>query len=524
MKKKTSKSIISIVTICILLISAFAFSLSIYISKEFTDQSIDEMLFYLVSGMEGTSSDVFLSAIQSIPLTFLLLFCMLYMPILNNRRTNYIIELIIRNREFNFQVFPNKFLYKFRLLYACVILLLTIMAGYYMLGVNNYVSSLRDYSTFIDDHYINGSNITIAFPEEKRNLIILYLESMENSMITHENGGGWSYTVIPELETMAKENVNFSNSEKIGGGYSVYGTTWTVGALVGTTAGIPLKIPVDDGNAYTSSTTFLAGAYTLGDILEKEGYNQMAMFGSDSNFGGRKNYYTMHGNYEMFDLNTAINEGKMRESEKVWWGFDDSHLLEWAKEELTSLANKEKPFSFTLLTANTHFTDGYVESGAENLYETQYENVFAYSSKQVDEFVNWLRQQKFFSNTTLVIIGDHLSMQPSDYFKKYTYDGYQRTIYNAIINSPVEPIRSKNRVFTNLDMFPTILGSMGVNIEGERLGLGTNLFSDRSTLEEELGLNYVNDELAKNSQFYNHHILQDDYYKLKKQADEKEEK
>jgi phosphoglycerol transferase len=64
-------------------------------------------------------------------------------------------------------------------------------------------------------------------------------------------------------------------------------------------------------------------------------------------------------------------------------GFDDTHLYEWTKEEITELASLEKPFSISLLTANTHFPDGYVENGTENLFESQYENVFAYSSKQV---------------------------------------------------------------------------------------------------------------------------------------------
>ena len=36
-------------------------------------------------------------------------------------------------------------------------------------------------------------------------------------------------------------------------------------------------------------------------------------------------------------------------------------------------------------------------------------------------------------------------------------------------------------------MYPTILASMGATIEGDRLGLGTNLFSSQETLIEQLG-------------------------------------
>ena len=40
---------------------------------------------------------------------------------------------------------------------------------------------------------------------------------------------------------------------------------------------------------------------------------------------------------------------------------------------------------------------------------------------------------------------------------------------------------------------------MGVQIEGDRLGLGTNLFSDRKTILEEYGAEMANSEMKKNS-------------------------
>ena len=35
------------------------------------------------------------------------------------------------------------------------------------------------YSTFIDDNYVDPSSVNITFPEQKRNLIYIFLESME---------------------------------------------------------------------------------------------------------------------------------------------------------------------------------------------------------------------------------------------------------------------------------------------------------------------------------------------------------
>ena len=70
-------------------------------------------------------------------------------------------------------------------------------------------------------------------------------------------------------------------------------------------------------------------------------------------------------NYKIFDVNTAIKQGKMTEEDKVWWGFTDDNLFEWAKEEIINLSNENKPFNFIMLTADTHFIDGYLSENAE---------------------------------------------------------------------------------------------------------------------------------------------------------------
>ena len=53
-----------------------------------------------------------------------------------------------------------------------------------------------------------------------------------------------------------------------------------------------------------------------------------------------------------------------------------------------------------------------------------------------------------------------------------------------------------------MDLFPTMLSAMGFQIEGNRLGLGVNLFSQQPTLVEQLGRDALNAELQKTSKFY----------------------
>ena len=87
---------------------------------------------------------------------------------------------------------------------------------------------------------------------------------------------------------------------------------------------------------------------------------------------------------------------------------------------------------------------------------------------------------------TIVVVGYHLTMD-ADFCANVDED-YDRKVYTAIINGGSEIADStKKRQFTTLDMFPTTLASLGVSIEGERLGLGTNLYSAEPTLLETYG-------------------------------------
>ena len=158
-----------------------------------------------------------------------------------------------------------------------------------------------------------------------------------------------------------------------------------------------------------------------------------------------------------------------------------------------------------MLTADTHFPDGYECKDCPKKWDEQYKNVISCSSKRVGEFIKWLQKQDFYDKTTIVISGDHLTMQ-SNFFELEEGQEYDKKVVNVIINPAVEA-ENTNRIYSTMDLYPTTLGALGAQIDGNRLGLGANLFSDEETLIEKYGLEYVNDELMKLSRFYNNNIL-----------------
>lgn len=497
----------------ILLLSSIIICGAIYYSKSYAHQEFDQIIFYLRNGFNHTSSEVVKSVIKANIVPVVLLFLILCLVIINIKNRIFL-RLKIRNKNIKVQVYPISIIVKYRGIYATIIFTISIIIAILGFKINDFITYNLQKTEIYEKYYIDGKKVNIVFPEKKQNLIIISVESLENTTCSKENGGAWEYSIIPELERLAMENTNFSNNSNIGGGKTVYGTTFTAGGLVAQTAGIPLVTPAINYNIYNGSGKYLENVYTLGDMLEKQGYNLEIMMGSDGEFGGRTQYFTANGNYKIYDLAYAIEMGKMTEDDVVWWGFEDDKLFEWAKEETNHLANQDKPFNLIIHTADTHFVDGYLSKYAEDMFDTQYENVHAYCSKLVSEYVDWVQKQDFYKNTTIVIIGDHLGMQ-SEFYEEHTPKDYERTVYNAIINPVIEVKNSKNRNFTTMDMYPTILASIGVEIEGERLGLGTNLFSNRQTLAEELGYVYLEEEMKKTSEFYNHVIFGEDYQLIK---------
>lgn len=370
--------------------------------------------------------------------------------------------------------------------------------------LTDYVLDLLRTTQLYEDHYADPDTVAITFPEEKRNLVYIMLESMETTYLPEDLGGASHTNLIPELTALAQENINFSHNSGIGGFHATNGASWTIGAIVAQTAGIPLKVPsgIDDWqNGYGKDGIFLPGVTSITNILDEAGYHTTFLCGSDAGFGGRRTYYNTHGMDKIYDIYTARKDGIVPKDYFVWWGMEDLYLFDYAKRELSQISQNDEPFAFTMLTVDTHHIGGYQCAYCTEEYAETYEQSISCSSRQVLDFVNWLKEQPFWENTTVVITGDHLSMD-NGYFQRNVDEDYQRMVYNCILNAAVTTENTKNRQYAAVDLFPTTLAALGCTIDGNRLGLGTNLFSNIPTLTEKWGFDRFNSELSKASEYY----------------------
>ena len=490
---KIIRIVLIIIALILVLAAVFTILAERWAFSYWRTLQIDEIIYHLTAPLEGTGGNVINAFIaQCIVPTAAIMLLITVLTIYAQRYRWYNIFLLVEY------------------LVAILVIVVGVRSAWMRLDIGTYLKNQNADSDFIETKYVDPDDVEITFPEQKRNLVYIFLESVEMTYADRESGGGFSENVIPELTELGLENECFAGSKsELNGGYVVPGATFTMGGLFAQTSGLPLQVglkaTIFDGhgsmNEMGTQDHFFPSITTIGDILEEQGYNQVFFIGSDAAFAGRDLYFKEHGDYKIKDLIYAEKKGWIRNSDlDNTWGMFDWRLFDHAKDELLSLAEKDEPFNLTLLTVDTHFEDGFpCEYCGREFGKNQYANVMACSSRQVTEFVEWIMEQDFYENTTIVLCGDHTTMD-SDFCDDVDRD-YNRRVYTAYINSAVSP-ESANayRTYTTLDNFPTTLAAMGVQIEGDRLGLGVNLFSLEPTLFEVYGQKLMA-ELNKKSEF-----------------------
>lgn len=460
-----------------------------------------EIIYTIKSPLSGANSDFLLGAVRYVVPKLVVFVVILVAVILFMGIGRYLsVDLILTGRTGRTK--------KADLLNVAFGLIVIIAVGYSAkvisdinskLEITRFISEYNARTELYEDYYVIPDCNAIT-ADRPKNLLYIYLESMETTYASRDVGGEQpEINYIPNLTRMAEENVSFSDEEGLGGFISAADTDWTMAAIWATQTGAAFNFPIEGNSDLSDRENFAKNTVTLGDILQQKGYYQEFLCGSDATFGGRKEFFEQHGDFRIYDLYTAEEEGYLTPEEEVNWGVEDWLLYEIAKDELTRIAAEDTPFDFTMLTVDTHHFDGWICPLCEDTYPGQLANVMVCADRQINDFIEWCKLQDWYDDTVIVIQGDHPRMDQS-----LVSDAKDRMVYNCFINTGYDAakLNMKNRQFNTMDLFPTVLAAVGYDVPGNRLGLGTNMFSGEETLCEELGSDYIDTEVVKYSQFY----------------------
>lgn len=348
-------------------------------------------------------------------------------------------------------------------------------------------------SSFFHDNYISIDTVVVQKKSsEIKNLILIIMESIENTFADSASGGIQQKNLIQELMPADSNEYHFSSNGLIGGGFNTIGTDLTISATIAKTTGLPVLLK----NTY--SDTLLEKVPSIYNILQKFGFSNVFIQGTDANFSGTKNFVLSHGIHTLYDIHSLKQQQDINEQYRNFRSFEvgitDRTILDISKHILDSLTKKEH-FSLTIATIETHFPYGFYNKACEDkpinsTEQATLEATIRCASKDMRNFVNWIKQQPFYPNTEIIIVGDHLFM--GNYLVN---NSKNRRWYNLYINPAIKPQTTK-REFTSFDIAPTILETLGFTIENHKMGFGVSLFSEESTLVEKIGIDLLNKELT----------------------------
>ncbi|MGN0505197.1 MAG: TIGR03111 family XrtG-associated glycosyltransferase, partial [Lachnospiraceae bacterium] len=246
---------------------------------------LNEIINTLLSPLKGTNPDVVISAVKYcvprilllyVPFATLSVFC-------RQKQKKFIRE---REAVSDSRPFILTVLQQMTAVISVCSMLLCIFYINATFDVVSYVKNSIGKTALYEQYYVAPKDVAIVSHGQKKNLLYIYLESMETTYASYEDGGHQEVNYIPSLKSLAEQNISFSNSDKLGGFHSGTGSDGTMAALFSTTTGVPY--PRFAGiNTQGGKDFFTPGITALGDILEEFGYTQEFLCGSDAEFGGR---------------------------------------------------------------------------------------------------------------------------------------------------------------------------------------------------------------------------------------------
>lgn len=326
---------------------------------------------------------------------------------------------------------------------------------------------------------------------KKKNLIIIYVESLEHNLTNKEVFGSNLIEPIDQLPGITIKKF-----------IPTPGTGCTIAGMVASQCAIPLKLPSFNQNIKWIKF-FLPNAICLGDILATQGYTQYLFLGSDLKFAQVGKFYRNHGYQHLYGLRELTNNNTDTKTLCGWGhGLNDDQVFTEAFKHIIKAKKFSQPFNVVIMTTDNHAPNGIT---SPNCHQAEKNNglmgAYQCSSRFVADFVKKLQKNGILKNTTLIIMGDHPFPQT---YKQLKYFPNPRYIYFKIIDSNVK-IKPTRDLMTHFDVAPSILDLLNLQLPTtKKFGLGISIFANISPADYQTIFDTINKQSILNpSNTYN---------------------
>lgn len=233
-------------------------------------------------------------------------------------------------------------------------------------GLKNLLSDRKKYTKWFAVNYaepnvLEMSSVLKTSPE-RRNLVILQLESMESGFSSAEL---FEENLLSPLQKWMARGVSFSNYVKCPGGY------FTIDGLSAQLLGVPVlmdRIGIDlHGKVRKIKTRgVLSKAISVINVLSEVGWKTTALTGASGNYTQKESFFLSHGFQEVLCKeywDARLTEVERRENQNKEWGYSD-HFLYSELKRILNATQSDQPFAVLLETADTHPPIGSVSENA----------------------------------------------------------------------------------------------------------------------------------------------------------------
>ncbi|NTU68622.1 MAG: sulfatase-like hydrolase/transferase [Chlorobiaceae bacterium] len=420
--------------------------------------SVEQILFHVMSGLEAVEATdrtlkvSFVQHVLAVPLIFPLTAAII--PVIASR--------FAKQRAGDVE----------KLLGATCILLLLAGSGTFIhkLHIFQYITSRFGRDIF-SGLYADPGKQHLKVPDRKKNMVLIYVESLESDLSDLRPG---HRDAISEIDDLPGRQVKEF--------FQAPGTGWSIAGIISSQAGVPLK-PFyynlkEEGNFMGNfdRNGFCPSLVCLSDILARYGYTQYFLTGPDLKFADMDKFFSSH----HYDYPIGSAEWLKRGVDKALFtswgeGLQDDSLLDEAYKIITAERAKKHPFVVSLLTIDTHFPDGFPSPRCSSEEaQSSFVGAFRYTSKRLASMVGKLIADGALEDTDIIIMGDHLFMA-SDEQVRDNFSSDRRVYFKMITAENRKPNRDR---MTHFDIAPTILDLLGMRKNpDEHFGLGISLFS-----------------------------------------------
>ena len=335
-------------------------------------------------------------------------------------------------------------------------------------------------------NFTNKKDILTKIKGKQKNLVIIFLESIEQSMLENEP----FKELTKDIQSLTSEGEFFKNIRK------VEGSGWTM-------AGVHTTLCADIF-AYHSINAFkhasVSSLICLPNLLKNSGYYLVNIGGDNKRFAGREMFMKLHEYDEIFGCKEIQNIMNIPDSYTEGWGIKDLDSFNFVKKKILELSKQNKQFNIVFNTLDIHGPTGEYDPRCSNTTGNSTLNALKCTNDYLLDFIKFLKQQPNYEDTLIVILPDHLYMTGN--ISKYLDKIKDRRLYAIILNSGKTAIYDDEILYVDL-----------ANIILDRLGIEHNsnfLLDNNKNLTTKERADFIKNNYDKIKAFNNKTVLQEE--------------